>query len=429
MNTNARNQKWISLLLLVSLLLPAAGCGIMPGETGGVQSEQLASKAERVPAQALRESEVDTLTAGNTDFAWRMYHQVEGEYENLFYSPYSISLALAMTYAGARGQTEEEMAETLGFNLTQEAVHQAFNTLDQTLETMDDVELPEDSGKAFQFNIANAIWGQQDYPFEQPFLDTLAKYYGAGLRLLNFMENAEQARQTINQWVEDETNEKIVDTRLVLTNAIYFNASWMEPFAEDLTEEGAFTTLAGEEVQVPMMTHSGPQSFRYGRGENYQVVEIPYVGNQASMVVLVPDRGAFEDVEDTLDAETWGEIQGVLSPASVKLTLPKYEFESEISLAETLAAMGMPSAFGEGADFSGMTGDRSLFISDVFHKAYVGVDEEGTEAAAATAVVMMESAMPAEPLEMRVDRPFLFLIQERETGSVLFLGRVLNPMG
>lgn len=435
--THLKNQLF-RLILLTSLLL-GASCSPVLGEPASPGPEELASGADRLPAEPLEESGVSPLVAGNTAFALAMYHQLEDDYENIFFSPYSISQALAMTYAGARGLTREQMAETLRFRMEPEELHSAFNTLDQTLEKMDEVDLPEDSGDAFQLNIANTIWGQRDYHFEDPFLDTLANYYGAGLRLLDFMENSEDARQTINSWVSDRTEGKIQDliprggvgsaTRLVLTNAIYFNASWMEPFDQELTEEGSFYLLNGEEIQAPMMRHHAAQSFAYGQGENYQVVEIPYVGGQASMVILLPDKGSFEEVSRELDGDYLTQMLESLSPGPVKLTFPQFEFESEISLADTLMEMGMPSAFGEGADFSGMTGTRDLFISDVFHKAYVGVDEEGTEAAAATAVVMTESALPAEPVQMTVERPFFFLIRDRQTGSILFLGRVLNPLG
>ncbi|MDZ7843592.1 MAG: serpin family protein [Anaerolineales bacterium] len=438
MRTDHLKNKLFRLILLISLLL-GAGCSPVKGEPASPQPEEIASGSGRLPAEPLGERGVSQLVEGNTAFALAMYHQLEDDYDNLFFSPYSISQALAMTYAGARGVTREQMAETLRFRLEPEELHSAFNTLDQTLEKMDEVELPEDSGDAFQLNIANTIWGQRDYHFEDPFLDTLANYYGAGLRLLDFIENSEEARGTINSWVSDQTEGKIQDliprggvgsaTRLVLTNAIYFNASWMEPFDQELTEEGSFFLLNGEEIQAPMMRHHAAQNFAYGQGENYQVVEIPYVGSQASMLILLPDEGNFEEVGRKLDGDYLTQVLESLSPASVNLTFPKFEFESEISLADTLMEMGMPSAFGEGADFSGMTGTRDLFISEVFHKAFVGVDEEGTEAAAATAVVMAESAMPAEPIRMTVERPFFFLIRDRQTGSILFFGRVLNPLG
>ena len=437
MNTLYRMRKIFSLLILTSLTLSAVGCSLIPDQGESAQPEQLASKVDRLPAGEVNSEAVQELTEGSTAFALDLYHQLEGEEGNLFYSPFSISLALAMTYAGARGETAEEMQAVLHFPEPEDRVHAGFNTLDLYLEGLAEQELPEDAGDAFQLNIANQLWGQVDYPFQESFLDTQARYYGAGMKLLNFIEQPEESRRTINEWVSEQTEEKIQNliprggvgsmTRLVLTNAIYFNASWLEPFAENQTQSGDFTSLNGEVVQVPMMSHDQAQSFRYVRGENYQAVEIPYTGNTTSMLVLMPDQGAFREVESKLSPESLDQVLGSLEYSSVALTFPKFEFEKEFSLANTLAEMGMPSAFGGEADFSGITGGKDLYISDVFHKAFVAVDEEGTEAAAATAVVMAETAMPAEPVQMRVDRPFFFLIREHQTGTILFMGRMVSP--
>ena len=437
MNALLRFRKLFSLMILASLALSAGGCGLVPVQGNGTQPKQLASKVDRLPAGEPGSETVEDLAEGNTAFALDLYHQLEGEEGNLFYSPYSISLALAMTYAGARGETAEEMQSVLRFPEPPERVHAGFNTLDQYFEGLAEQELPEDAGEAFQLKIANQLWGQVDYSFQEDFLDTQARYYGAGMRLLNFMEEPEESRQTINEWVSEQTEEKIQNliprggigsmTRLVLTNAIYFNASWWEPFAADRTQPGDFTTLEGEVIQVPMMSHDGAQSFRYSRGENYQAVELPYTGNTTSMLVIMPDQGSFQQVEDALAADFLAEVLGGLEHNSVALTFPKFEFEKEFSLADVLQEMGMPRAFDGGADFSGITGGKDLFISDVFHKAFVAVDEEGTEAAAATAVVMMETALPAEPVQMTVDRPFFFLIREHQTGTILFFGRMVSP--
>jgi serpin B len=430
-------RRFLNLLILVSLALSAGGCGLVPDQDSGAGAEQLASKVDRLPAGEPGSGAVEDLAGGNTAFALDLYHQLEVEEGNLFYSPYSISLALAMTYAGARGETAEEMRSVLHFPEPAERVHTGFNTLDQYLEGLAEQELPEEAGEAFRLEIANQLWGQVDYAFQEDFLDTQARYYGAGMKLLNFIEGPEESRRTINQWVSEQTEEKIQDliprggvgsmTRLVLTNAIYFNASWWEPFAEDRTRSGDFTTLEGEVIQVPMMSHGQAQSFRYSRGGNYQAVEMPYTGNTTSMLVIMPDQGSFREVEEALSPEYLAGILDGLEHSSVALTFPKFEFESEFSLADVLQEMGMPQAFDAGADFSGITGGKDLFISDVFHKAFVAVDEEGTEAAAATAVVMAETSMPADPVQMVVDRPFFFLIREHQTGSILFLGRMVSP--
>jgi serpin B len=253
--------------------------------------------------------------------------------------------------------------------------------------------------------------------------------------VLDFSSAPEESRVTINDWVADQTEGRIEDlipaggidamTRLVLTNAIYFNAAWGQPFEPDLTADGPFHLLGGGEVDVPMMRQT--ESFGYAEGEGYRAVELPYDGHELSMVVLLPDAGEFEGFEDTLDAGRVDAIVGDLSYRQVALALPKFEVESGFSLADALAALGMPDAFTSRADFSGMTDDRDLFISEVIHKAFVSVDEAGTEAAAATAVMMAKMALQDEPVEVTVDRPFIFLIRDIQTGAILFVGRIVDP--
>jgi len=425
-------------LLAAGLIMVLAGCAI-PGQVspGTSKFQVLESDRPRAEIGDVTGSDIERLADGNTQFAFDIYQQIQSQPGNLFYSPYSISSALAMTYAGAEGSTAEEMAATLRFILDQENLHPAFNALDQKLDSLAEIEVPQDQGDPFQLNIANAIWGQKDFHFESDFLDLLAENYGAGLRLLDYVSQPEKSRLAINEWVSDETKEKIQDlipqggidsdTRLVLSNAIYFKATWLKPFNENLTEEGMFYGLEGEEILAQMMKTGQDASFRYLKEDGYQVVELPYIGNQVSMLVVVPDQGKFEGYEAQFSIEELNHIVDSLNYSPLELTFPKFEFETEISLASTLATMGMPTAFSDAADFSGMTGAKDLFISDVFHKAFVSVDEEGTEAAAATAVVMSLTSMPESPIELTVDRPFLFLIREHETGTVLFMGRVVNP--
>ncbi len=425
-------------LVAAGLIMVLAGCAI-PGQVspGTSKSQVLESNRPRAEIENVSGSDLERLADGNTQFAFDLYQKLQSQPGNLFYSPYSISSALAMTSAGAEGGTAEEMAATLRFLLDQESLHPAFNALDQKLAALADIEIPEGQGDPFQLNIANAIWGQQDFHFEDDFLGLLAENYGAGLRLLDYISQPEESRLAINQWVSDETKEKIQDlippggissdTRLVLSNAIYFKATWLESFEKNLTEEGIFYGLEGEEISAQMMQSGSSASFRYFEDDDYQAVELPYIGSQVSMLVVVPDQGKFEEFEDRFSIEELNLILEGLSYSPVALTFPKFEFETEISLARTLSAMGMPTAFSEAADFSGMTGSKDLFISDVFHKAFVSVDEEGTEAAAATAVEMSLTSMPESPIELTVDRPFLFLVREHETGTILFLGRVVNP--
>jgi len=400
-----------------------------------VSGELIKSEKQRETSPDVNEADLTTLVDGNSAFAFDLYQALSEADGNLFYSPYSISLALVMTYAGARGETAQEMADTLHFTLSQDALHPAFNSLDIELSRRGEGAEGKDEG-GFRLNIVNAIWGQKDYEFLSQFLDTLAENYDAGLRPLDFASAPEESRITINNWVSDQTEGRIEDlipqglidtwTRLVLTNAIYFNAAWQYPFKEEMTEDGPFYLLDGGEVTVPMMKQT--ETFGYAEGDEYQAVELPYDGRELSMVILLPRAGQFEAFEGSLDAQRVDVIVKDLEHKRVALTMPKFEFESDFSLGETLAAMGMPDAFvWPIADFSGMTGNRDLFIGDVIHKAFVSVDASGTEAAAATAVVMPTAGPPGELVEVTVNRPFIFLIRDIETGSIVFIGRVVNP--
>jgi serpin B len=418
------------LLIFVALILLVLAACTQPASGNVLQSDK-----PRDTAPPARPADLTTLVEGNSYFAFDLYQALKGEEGNLFYSPYSISLALAMTYAGARGETEQQMADTLHFLLAQDDLHPAFNALDIELASRGEGAQGRDD-KGFRLNIVNAIWGQKDYQFLTEFLDTLAENYGAGLRLLDFIKAPEESRLTINEWVSDQTEERIKDlipqgaidslTRLVLTNAIYFNAAWQYPFDENSTRDGVFNLLDGREVNVPMMHQA--EEFGYAEGDSYQVVELPYDGRELAMVILLPRSGQFADFESSLDSQQVAALIADLERRRVILTMPKFEFEAEFSLKQTLAAMGMPVAFSDSADFSGMTGNRELKISDVIHKAFVSVDEAGTEAAAATAVIMEMTALPpGETVEVTMDRPFLFFIRDIDTGSILFIGRVASP--
>jgi len=424
-------KKILIIVLALVLLLPVIASIQMAQPAA---AEVLKSDKERITSPDVSTSEQASLVEGNSAFAFELYQELKEKEGNLFYSPYSISLALAMTYAGARGETAEQMADTLQFILEQDKLHPAFNWLDAELASRGEGAAGKD-GEGFRLNIVNAIWGQKDYSFLSTFLDILAENYGAGLRILDFITETEKSRLTINDWVSDQTEGRIEDlippgaigalTRLVLTNAIYFNAAWENPFDEDMTADGPFYLLDGGQVIVPMMKQT--ESFGYTEGEGYQAVELLYDGGELSMVVLLPEAGKFEAFEEGLQAQQVSDIISDLQLTEVALTMPRFEFDSEFSLKDTLAEMGMPIAFSSGADFSGMTGNPELFISDVVHKAFVAVDEAGTEAAAATAVIMDLTAVPEPPVEVTLDRPFIFLIRDIDTGAILFVGRVLNP--
>jgi len=425
------NKRLIAVLVIV-LLLPVIASIQIAQLAGG---ELLESDKERLTSPDAGSSEQASLVEGNSAFAFELYQALKEEEGNLFCSPYSISLALAMTYAGARGETAQQMADTLQFLLEQERLHPAFNWLDAELAKRGEGAAGKD-GEGFRLNIVNAIWGQKDYEFLSDFLDVLAENYGAGLKILDFIAETEKSRLIINEWVSNQTEGRIEDlipqgeisewTVLVLTNAIYFNSAWAHPFNEDMTADGPFYFLDGGQVIVPMMKQT--ESFGYAEGKGYQAVELLYDGGELSMVILLPEAGKFEAFEEGLQAQQVSDIINDLQDTQVALTMPRFEFDSEFSLKDTLSDMGMPIAFSlDEADFSRMTGNRELAISAVVHKAFVSVDEAGTEAAAATAVIMFKMAGPEPPVEVTLDHPFIFLIRDIETGAVLFVGRVLNP--
>ena len=401
----------------------------LPVQTTG---REVRSDRERNDSPRASTRDLKALAQGNNAFALDLYRELSNGQGNLFYSPFSVSQVLAMAFAGARGETERQMANTVHYDLPQNALHPSFNALDRELASRGK-ELQAEENQFFELNIANAIWGQQGYEFLPDFLDVLAENYGAGLRPLDFAAAPEESRAIINDWVSEETQDKIRDlllpgavnrlTRLVLTNAIYFNASWQWPFDKRLTRELPFHLAGGGMVEAPMMTETSRDFYGYVKGNGYQAVDVPYSSGELSMTILLPDQGTFGEFEASLNAQLLERIFDGIEIGNITLTMPLFELESEFSLDQTLAEMGMPDAFGAGADFSGMTGTRELWISEAVHKAFVSVDEEGTEAAAATAVVFEESG----PLLVTVDRPFIFLIRDGATGTILFLGRVVNP--
>lgn len=420
------------VLLVIMVLVTSCNRGV-PLAAAWKETQ---SELPREESPQVADAELEALVAGNTAFALDLYQRLRERDGNLFFSPHSISVALAMTYAGARGATAEQMAEVLHFTLEDAALHRAFNALDLMLAAQS-ATVAEDTRELFELHVANSLWAEQEATFLPEFLDTLAQNYGAGLNLVSFRTASEAARQAINAWVEAQTEERIRDlipeggvdslTRLVLANAIYFNAGWSYPFEKDLTAEGDFTALSGAVQRAPLMRWSTSNSLAYAQGEGYQAVELPYKGGDASMVLLVPDAGNFEDFEAELTGARLQELIAGLERRSVALTLPAFEVEASFKLAAALQELGMTEAFDPvAADFSGMTGIADLYIGAVFHKAFVRVDEAGTEAAAATAVVMQLKGMPVNDVELTVDRPFIYLIRDTQSGAVLFLGRVVD---
>lgn len=416
----------VSILLSLSISLSACG----PQASANVAKSNL----PRLTSPNIPLNDSKTLTGGNNAFALDIYQTLRSQGGNLILSPFSISLALGMTYAGARGQTESQMTSTLHFDLPQEQLHPAFNALDQELASRG--KAGSEDEEPLQLNIANAVWAEQTFPFLQDYLDLIASNYGAGIRLADFVNQYEDIRREINDWVFDQTQEKIKDlipdgalssdTRMVLVNAIYFKADWLSQFDAEDTFDSPFHLLDGSEVPVKTM-HQG-MNVPYYQGDGFQAVELPYAGDTAVMDIIVPDEGNFEAFESSLSPALLDETFTGLQPTLMMLSMPKFTFESQFNLSDTLKSMGMEDAFSaENADFSGMTAQKDLYISDVIHKAFVAVDEEGTEAAAATAVIMETAGAMMYDVTLTIDRPFLFIIRDKPSGQILFIGRVLNP--
>lgn len=372
--------------------------------------------------------DTETLVQNNTEFAVDLCRELKKNDGNFFFSPYSISTALAMTYAGARGLTEKQMKKTLRFSMEQKRLHPAYRELRTGLNEIrghGNVELCA----------ANSLWPHKDYKFLDEFMETAQKYYGAGITSADYMNATEEARQMINTWVEKETRGNIRDllmpniidptTRLVLVNAIYFKGRWAEPFDKSRTEDAPFYKSPGKSVMVPMMTQK--KKFMFADLESVKILELPYAGNDISMVVLLPSKAdGLSELEDNITVANLAEWTGKMRRMKVSVFLPRFRMTSQFRLDKTLQTMGMPVAFSSVADFSGMDGTKELYISAVIHKAFADVNEEGTEAAASTAVMISKRAIKITPV-FRADHPFLFLIRDNETGGILFIGRVADP--
>ncbi len=421
---------------LMQLLFTLVVAALLFAACGPVPSANLAkSNFQREKNPSASSDDLAKLVDGNNAFALDLYQALHSSDGNLILSPYSISLALAMTYGGARGETESQMARTLHFDLDPSKLHPAFDALDLSL--MESGKAQSKDAQPLQLNIANAVWAEQTYSFQQDYLDLLARNYGAGIHLADFVNQFEAARKDINNWVSGQTKDKIKDlipqgaldayTRMVLVNAIYFKADWEVQFDPNDTSDANFNLLDGSQTQVKMMK-SDFFGLPYASEDGYQAIELAYSGGTAAMDIFVPDQGNFSAFESSLSAKKLDDIINNMQPASVSLGLPKFTYTSEFGLNDTLKSLGMSNAFdSNNADFSGMTGKKDLYISDVIHKAFVAVDEKGTEAAAATGVFMRTTAALVFDHTLIIDRPFIFVIRDLHTGQILFMGRVLNP--
>ena len=367
------------------------------------------------------------------------YTDVQLKDGNIFFSPYSISSAIAMTYEGARGKTADEIHSVFHFPTDGSLRRKSFLEINNLINEKD---------KKYTLRIANALWAQKDYPFLEDYFNLIKNYYYGKATNLDFVNKTETSRLTINGWVEKQTNGKIRDlisqgalgpqTRLVLTNAVYFKGFWLNQFDKYDTKDEYFRISPRKMVKTPMMHLTGKEAeFNYGETDKLQILELPYEGGDLSMFILLPKGDDLKALEELLSSEKLSEWEYHLSKEEVvEISLPRFKFEKGYLMKDALKEMGMPTAFtlgidfGGKADFSGMTGKKDLNIDEVIHKAFVGVNEEGTEAAAATDVAMMEGALSGELRDIKVfkaDHPFIFLIQEKTTGSILFVGRVSDP--
>lgn len=396
-----------------------------------IQGQHLRPDRSSVSHEITDNLDVQSVVEGNNTFAFELYAELRKIEGNLFFSPHSISTALAMTYAGARENTANQMAQTLHFALGQAQPHSAFAEIGVRLRSVH-----QESGN--QLNIANALWPQAGYAVLEEFIALLKEYYRVSITPVDYEADTEAARKTINTWVAEKTQEKIKElikerildslTRLVLVNAIYFKGTWASQFDKSYTQNAPFRLTSEESIEVPMMAQT--QRFQYYENNRFQILELPYVGHTLSMILLLPQQiDGLTEFEKTLTLENLQRWTGRLRERKVEVILPKFRLNSQFRLDSVLQSLGMVDAFKQDkANFAGIDGNEArLYIAAVIHQAFVNVDEEGTEATAATAVVIKARSAYAPPPTFRADHPFVFLIRDNDTGSILFIGRVAEP--
>jgi serpin B len=452
----------VIMLLTVIVSLPVLSCvPVMPDEINRQRNELIPTEAEVIIPDkiesmywsrmaAILDEDALTLSNGNNDFSCDLYRQlIDNENGNFIYSPYSIFLAFAMVYAGAHGDTATEIANTLHYDLPADALPEAFMILNEELAQPGTKEYPTELPDGtidrenriekdnYTLNIANALWGQEDYPFVPQYVELIDTYYGGGLESLNFHEEPEVSREIINDWISDKTEERIEDmlqpgtitpaTVLVITNAIYFFSYWYETFKEEATEDKPFHLLDEEIIIVPTMHQKKLRD--YAEGYGYKAMTLPYRGLDLDMIIILPDIDKFEAFEQSLDSHKLKAIVNSMESRMVDLALPKFDYSSLYeNMGQTLQTMGIKDAFtSSAADFSGITKSGKIWIDRVIHQTFILVNEKGTEAAAATAITMVGSPPPPPPATFIVDHPFIYFIRHQKTGVILFMGRVLNP--
>lgn len=416
------------LVIIFAIFLSVFLCGCVKEPGGGIQPG-----GEIIPENL---EAINAVVSADNQFAFDLYAKYDSKEGNIFFSPYSISTALAMTYEGAKGQTAEEIQSVFYFPEDDFIRRSGYANLYNNLNKAD---------KSYKLTTANALWAQEDYPFVEEYFNIVDKYYDGKLTNLDFRTDTENSRVIINNWVEDKTNDKIKDliperlldsmTRLVLTNAVYFKTNWSKQFGAENTWDGKFKLNSGQRVDARMMQKTS--NYNYGETSNLQILEMDYLGNDLSMLIILPKENNLNQIEDIFSIEELNNWKKDMKTEEVRVTLPKFKFETKYFMAEDLKEMGMPTAFRDpirnppGADFTGMSEIGELYIGEVIHQTFVEVAEYGTEAAAATAVIMpCGSAGPTEEPEIKIfnaDHPFIFIIQQKETGNILFMGRMNDP--
>jgi len=378
---------------------------------------------------AKADDNLQTMVKSNNAFGFDLYHKFKGERGNLFFSPYSISTALAMTYEGAKGQTAKEMQTVLHLPDDKQKIRSGFVNIYNELNK---------EGKSYKLTTANALWAQKDYPFINEYFKVVDEYYNGRVTNLDFKTDTENSRVTINNWIEDKTNDKIKDlipvgmlspmTRLVLTNAIYFRADWSDQFRAEDTRDGQFKLHSGQNVDVRMMHKTN--HYNYGETNNLQILEMDYLGNDLSMLIILPKENNITQIENIFNKEKLDDWKNDMGKEKVRIALPKFKFKTKYFMTDTLKEMGMPTAFKwPGSDFTGMSPTNELYIDEVIHQTFVEVAEYGTEAAAATAVLMKAGAalQQEQPKIFNANHPFIFIIQQKDSGNILFMGRMSDP--
>jgi serpin B len=414
----------IGVIALCGILLIAAFAGIYyyAPET---ETDTMGEKPVATDTLATEQS-VMTLVEAINEFSFNLYDKlIEDQSGNIFFSPYSIFVALAMTYEGGRGETAEEMYEILNFQQNDEVNLCSFGKIYNLLNQV----------KEYTLSTANALWIKENYPFSEEYLNFIENYYMGKATEMDYSDPVAAAK-IINEWVENNTNGKIKDliqssdidpivTAMILTNAIYFKGIWEHEFDPDNTQDMDFEISPGNNISVPMMSISD-KTFNYTETDEVQVLELNYDGDDVSMILVLPKENNISIAEQAINPTTLADWRESFGKIEVDVSIPKFKLETKYDLKKYLQKMGMNISFTQYADFSGITGYKDLFIKKVAHKAYIEVNEEGTEAAAATSVIMQLTAV-IDTVTFNADHPFVFLIQHKDTGNILFMGKIVDP--